>query len=113
VRVRFEVVALLEHDRIDLIARNKLDHIDLAAPLGWQRREVCLGEHDRALTVVEGLRDVGLLDDLAIQFTNALVTDAPAVFVVHLVQRHVVILSRAVDLDGHIDEPKGDRAFPD
>ena len=107
--VGLEEVAAVEHDRVDLVARHELDDLDLAVALLGQRLQVVLREHDRALAVVVRLVDVLVVDDLAADLAAALVPDPPAVLVVHLVQRDVVVLGRAVDLHRHVDEAEGDR----
>ena len=85
-RVGLEVVALVEHDRVDLLGRHELDDLDLAAALGGQRLQVLVGDDHRALAVVVGLVDVLVVDGLAVDLADALVSDAPTVRVVHLVQ---------------------------
>ena len=74
--------------------------------------EVLLGEDDGAVAGIERLVDVLVLDDLAADLAAPLVTDASAVLVVHLMQLDVVVLGGAVQLDGHVDEPERDGAFP-
>ncbi len=84
--VGLEVVAAVEHDRIDLLGRHELGHLDLATALGGQRLQVLVGDDHRAFTVVVGLVDVLVVDDLAVDLADALIADASAVLVVHLVQ---------------------------
>ena len=112
-RVRLEVVRAVERQQVDLLARHELDDVDLAAALGGQRVEVLLGEHDRVLAVVVRLVDVGVRHDFAVDLADPLVADAAAVLVVHLVQRHVVVLGRGVHLDRHIHESERQCALPD
>jgi len=112
-RVRFEVVAGVEHDGFDLVARHELDHLDLAAPLRGQGLEVVVCQDHGALAVVVGLVDVRELDLLAAHLAAALVADAPAVGVVHLPQRYVVVLGGRVHLDGHVHQPERHRTSPD
>src|SRR5690606_24340311 len=109
----FEVVALVEHDRVDLLGGNELDDVDLATALLRERLEFGIRQDHRALTVVVRLVDVLVVDDLAAHLTPTLVADAPAILVVHLVQRDVVVLGRAVDLHRHVDQSEGDGALPD
>src|SRR5262249_10936290 len=59
-----------------------------------------------------GPRDVAELDDLAAHLANPLVPDASVVLRMHLVKLDVVVFDRAVDLDRHVHQAKGDRTFP-
>src|SRR3546814_16955923 len=54
-----------------------------------------------------------LRHDLTVQLADALVADAAAVLVVHLMQRHIGILGRGIHLDRHVHETECQRAFPD
>src|SRR5690606_25027205 len=86
---------------------------DLARTLGGQLAELLVADDDRPVPVVVGLVDLAPLDDLAAHLAAALVADASAVLVVHLVEAEVVALGGAVDGDRHVDQPEGDRALPD
>ena len=112
-RVRLEVVGLVEADRVDLVGRHELHHVDLVVALGRERLQLLLGEHHGVRAVVVGLGDVLVGDDLAAHLALALVADAAAVLLVHLVQGHVVALGGAVDLHRDVDQPEADGALPD
>jgi hypothetical protein len=108
-----EEVRLVEAQHVDLVGRDELDDLDLVAALGRQRGEVLVGQHDGLLAVVVRLVDVFVGDDLVAHLALALVADPAAVLVVDLVERDVVALGGAVDLDGHIDQAEADGALPD
>ena len=108
-----EVVRLVETDRVDLVGRHELDDVDLVVALGRERLQLLLGEHHGVRAVVVRLRDVLVGDDLAAHLALALVADAPAVLLVHLVQGHVMALGGAVHLDRHVDQSERDGALPD
>lgn len=112
-RVGLQVVAAVEQERVDLLARHELHDLDLTAALGGERGEVLARQHDGALAVVVRLVDVLVRHDLAVDLAHAPVADAAAVLVVDLVQRHVVVLRRGVHLDRHVDEAERDGALPD
>jgi hypothetical protein len=88
---RLEVVALVEIQRIDLVGRHEAGDLDLPGRIGRQLREVLVGEDHRAAVVTfVGLGDVGVLDDLAVQFAGPLVADPAAVLRVHLMEPDVL-----------------------
>jgi hypothetical protein len=97
---------------IELLARHKLDDVDLPALLLGKRAQVVIGEHNRSVTLLVRLVDVLVLHNFVADLASTLVTDASTVFVVHLVQAQVVVFCCAVYLHRHVDEPKGDRALP-
>ncbi len=109
----FEEIALVEHDRIDLVGGDELDDVDFAALLRRERFEVFVREYDGALAVVEGLVDVGVVDDLAADLAASLIADAAAVGVMHLMEGDVMVLRRAVDLHRHVDQAERDGTTPD
>ena len=111
-RCRLEKVAAAEHNRVELVARHELDHIDLSALFFGQRCEVVIRQNHGAVAVVIGLVDVGVVDDFAADFALALIPDAPAIRVVHLMERDVMVFGGAVDPDRNVDEAEGDGTGP-
>ncbi len=113
-RRRFQVVALVVQQRIDLVGGNEAGHLDLAAGRRRHLREVLVGQDHRAAVVaLVGLGDVRILDDLVVDLADPLVADAAAVGLVHLVEADVLLLGRRVQLDRDVDQAEGHRAFPD
>ena len=112
--LRLEVVGLREIDRVHLVERHELQHLD--GPLTGERqvREVVVGEHDglpgRQLVA---LGDLGVRHLLAVRLGDPLVADPAAVAAAHLMEGHVAFLGRAVELDRDRDEAEGDGALPD
>ena len=79
-RLRLEVVRLVVEDRVDLLGRHELMHVD--GPVAGQRQvlEVLVGQdHHLAAAEVVALGDVVVADLLAADRAGALVPDAPAV----------------------------------
>ena len=111
--VGLKVVALLEHHRVELLGRHELHDVDLVAVLGRDGLQLVAAQDHRAAVVLVGLVDVLVVHDLAADLAAALVADPAAVGVVDLVEADVVVLGRAVDLDGHVDQPERYCAFPD
>ena len=113
-RVRLEVVALLEQDRIDLVGRHELQHRDLVLLGRRQLLEVLVGEDDAIAVVgVVGLVDVRELHRLAAFTAHPVVLDPSAVLGVDLMEADVVVLRRGVHLDRHVDQPERDGTLPD
>ena len=85
--VGFEEVAAVEHDRIDLLVRHELDHLDLAAALrrhGDSRSSSLSTTVRSPSSYALSMCSYGI--DLAADVAATFVVDAPAIRVVHLMQ---------------------------
>ncbi|SLC93855.1 Uncharacterised protein [Mycobacteroides abscessus subsp. massiliense] len=112
--VRFQVVALVVHQRVELGGGDELQHLDLAAGFGGQARQILIGDDDRAAVFgLVGLVDVPELHDLAAFLAGAFVANPAVVLVVDLMELEVVVLGRAVYLDRDVHQPEGEGALPD
>jgi hypothetical protein len=112
-RGRFQVVGPLEDDRVDLARRHELHDLDVLAVRHLQPVELLVGDDDPpAGLVLEALADLGERHDLAARLAPPLVLDPPAVGEVHLVELHVPVLGRRVELDRDVDQPEGDVPAP-
>ena len=112
--LRLEVVGLREEDRVDLIGRHELQHVDRARRRQRQVGEVLIGQDDHlAAAEVVPLGDVVVGDLFAIDRAHPLVFDAAAILAVHLVEANVLLFRRGIQFyrDGH--ESEGHRALPD
>ena len=112
--VGLEVVAAVEHDRVEVGGGDELEDRDLVAAFLGQRGDVLVGDHHGLAAVAFiGLGDVAVLDHLAALGAHALVLDAAVVFRVHLVELQIVVLGGAIHLDRNVDETEGDGTLPD
>ncbi len=104
-RIGFEIVGLLEQDRIDLLGGHELQHRDLVLLGGGELVEILVGEHHPlAVLGVVRLVDVLVGDDLTALGAHALIFDPPAVLRVHLVEGDVVRLGGRIHLHRDVDE---------
>ncbi len=112
--IRFQKVAAVVEQWVDLAGGNELQDRDLVAALLRQRGDVLLGDHHHLAAVcLVGLGDVPVLHHLVALTADTLVLDPTVVCCVHLMKLQVVVLGGAVNLHGHVDQTERDRTLPD
>ena len=112
--IRFQKVAAVVEQWVDLGGGNELQDRDLVAAFLRQGGDVLFGDHHGLAAVCfVGLGDVAVLHHLIAFTADTLVLDPAIVCCVHLMKLQVVVLGGAVDLHGHVDQTERDRTLPD
>ena len=105
--VGYEVVTVLEEERVDLGQVDELLDLDAAAGLGRQAFEL-LGLHDDILAAADfvAFHDLGVIDLLPVEGADPLLVDPPPVGTVKLMEPDVLGRRRRDELDGDVHQTK-------
>src|SRR5262249_14769750 len=99
---------------VDLLVGDEVGDLDRPVSLHTGRFEVLLlHHHELAALELERLGDLVVRDRLVLELADLLVADRALVRLVNQVEAQLVLGDRAVQTNGHVDQPEADRAGPD